>query len=187
MLNEQVTQNPKLRTLNSLSLCSMQRFLPIFIIFLFAGISLSAQKLDFLGMNGMYFDMKDTSLPGKTVMLDSTSIYKDTALYIRNNRCLTYYRKSETLQLTGFLASSIQYQFCDHKLAYVFVDISGEAEIEKTLKQLQLTFKKLSCKGKQLSECSQFDTNAKGIRIIINIDRKRQTMNFVLIPKAPAR
>ncbi len=165
----------------------MQRILPIFILFLLAGFSLPAQKLDFLGMTGMHFDMKDTSLPGKTVIMDSTSVYKDTALYIRNNRCLTYYREKETLQLTGFLASSVQYQFCDHRLVYVFVDISGEAEIEKTLKQLQLTFKKLGCKGKQLSECSQFDSSAKGIRIIINIDRKKQLMNFVLIPKTPAR
>jgi hypothetical protein len=165
----------------------MQRILPILVLFLLAGFSLQAQKLDFLGQNGVYFDRKDAEMNKKVVIMDSTSVYKDTALYIRNSRCLTYFRKEENLQLTGFNASSVQYQFCDKKLAYVFVDVTGENEIEKALKQLQLTFKKLGCKGKSLSECTQMDSSAKGMRIIINIDKKRQKMNFVLIPKAAAR
>jgi hypothetical protein len=165
----------------------MQRILPLLVLFLLAGSSLQAQKLDFLGLNGVYFDMKDAEMNKKVVIMDSTSVYKDTALYIRNSRCLTYFRKEENLQLTGFSASSVQYQFCDKKLAYVFVDVTGEKEIENALKQLQLTFKKLGCKGKPLSECTQMDSSAKGMRIIINIDKKRQKMNFVLIPKAAAR
>jgi hypothetical protein len=165
----------------------MPRILPFLFLFLLAGFSLPAQKLDFLGLNGIYFDMKDAEMEKKVVIMDSTSVYKDTALYIRNSRCLTYFRKTENFQLTGFTASSIQYQFCDKKLAYVFVDVVGEKEIEKALKQLQLTFKKLGCKGKPLSECTQIDSSAKGMRIIINIDKKQQKMNFVLIPKAAAR
>lgn len=163
------------------------RTLLIFVLFLLAGFSLPAQKLDFLGLAGIHFDMKDTEMDRKVVLMDSTSVYKDTALFIKNSRCLTYFRKGENLQLTGFQATSLQYQFCDHKLAYVFVDVVGEKEIEKTLAQLKLTFTKLGCKGKPLSECTQIDSYAKGMRIIINIDRKKQTMNFVLIPKAAAR
>ncbi|HET6991025.1 MAG TPA: hypothetical protein VFJ43_06860, partial [Bacteroidia bacterium] len=102
-------------------------------------------------------------------------------------RCLTYFRRTDTLQLPGFLASSIQYQFCDKELAYVFINVSGQKEIDKSLAELQKTFKKLGCKGKPLNECTQIDANAKGIRIIINIDRKKELMNFVLIPKAPAK
>lgn len=165
----------------------MPRILPTLLLFLLAGLSLSAQKLDFLGLPGISFEMKDSEMEKKVVIMDSTSVYRDTALYIRNSRCLTYFRKEENLKLAGFNASSIQYQFCDHKLAYVFVDIVGEKEIDKALAQLQLTFKKLGCKGKPLSECTQIDSSAKGMRIIINIDRKKQKMNFVLIPKAAAR
>ena len=165
----------------------MKRIIPFLVLFLLTAFTLPAQKLDFLGLTGIYFDMKDSELEKKVVLMDSTSVYKDTALFIRNSRCLTYFRRGENLQLTGFDATSVQYQFCDKKLAYVFVDVVGEKEIEKTLKQLQLTFKKLGCKGKPLSECTQIDSSAKGMRIIINIDRKKQKMNFVLIPKAAAR
>jgi hypothetical protein len=165
----------------------MQRILPCLLLFLCCGIFASAQKLDFLGLTGIHFSMKDSELEKKVVILDSTSVYKDTGLYVRNTRCLTYFRQNENLQLTGFTASSLQYEFCDHELAYVFVNVSGEKEIEKALAQLQLTFKKLGCKGKPLNECTQIDSSAKGMRIIINIDKKKQLMNFVLIPKAAAK
>jgi hypothetical protein len=165
----------------------MRRILPILFLFLLSGFYLSAQKLDFLGLTSIHFDMQDSALHNKVVMMDSTSVYKDTALYIRNSRCLTYFCKNGTLNLTGFTATSVQYQFCDNKLAYVFVDVAGEKEIEKALRQLQLTFKKLGCKGKSLTDCTQLDSSAKGMRIIVNIDKKKQTMNFVLIPKAAAR
>ena len=164
-----------------------KQFLPFFLfLFLVAG-NLHSQKLDFLGLKGIHFGMKSAELNNKVVILDSSSVYKDTAVYIRSNRCLTYFRKNETLQLSGFLASSIQYQFCDKELAYVFINVSGEKEIEKALAELKKTFKKLGCKGKQLNECTQIDSYAKGMRIIINIDRKKQLMNFVLIPKAAAK
>jgi hypothetical protein len=165
----------------------MSKVFPILFLFLVTGFVLPAQKLDFLGLPGIHFGMKDSEMDKKVVLMDSTSVYKDTALYIRNSRCLTYFRREENLQLTGFTSSSIQYQFCDKELAYVFVDVVGEKEIEKALKQLQLTFKKLGCKGKPLNECTQIDSSAKGMRIIINIDKKRQKMNFVLIPKAAAK
>ncbi|CAN5912899.1 hypothetical protein BH11BAC7_BH11BAC7_29250 [soil metagenome] len=165
----------------------MKRAFPIFLLFLLTAFSLPAQKLDFLGLTGIHFDMSDSEMDRKVVMMDSTSVYKDTAIFIKNSRCLTYFRQGENLQLTGFTATALQYQFCDHKLAYVFVDVIGEKEIDKTLAQLKLTFTKLGCRGKTLSECTQIDSYAKGMRIIINIDRKKQTMNFVLIPKAAAR
>ncbi len=162
-------------------------FFPFFLLLFLSAGNLHSQKLDFLGLTGIHFGMKAAEMTNKVVILDSTSVYKDTALYLRNNRCLTYFRNNDTLQLRGFLASSIQYQFCNKELAYVFINVSGEKEIEKTLAELQKTFKKLGCKGKPLKDCTQIDSYAKGIRIIINIDRKKQLMNFVLIPKAPAK
>lgn len=155
-------------------------------LFLLAG-NLPSQKLDFIGLKGIHFGMKSALLTDKIVILDSSSVYKDTALYIRNNRCLTYFRSTDTLQLIGFTAKSIQYQFCNNELAYVFIDVAGENEIEKSLAELKKTFKKLGCKDKPISQCTQMDCYAKGMRIIINVDRKKQVMNFVLIPKAPAK
>lgn len=40
----------------------------------------------------------------------------------------------------------------------------------------------MGCKGKPMVACTQIDTKSKGIRIIINIDPKSSSMNFVLIP-----
>ncbi|CAN5413984.1 hypothetical protein BH09BAC5_BH09BAC5_25840 [soil metagenome] len=164
-----------------------RKILVVFSIFLFVTPALQAQKLDFLGLKGYHFGMKDTEISDKVVVMDSTSIYKDTAVYIRNNRCLTYFRKHENFALNGFTATSLQYEFCDKELAYIFVTVNGEKEIEKSLNQLKVTFRKLGCKGKSLSECTQIDSSAKGMRIIINIDRKNQRMSFVLIPKAAAK
>ncbi len=157
------------------------------LLLLFTGFFLNAQKLDFLGLKGIHFNMSPNEVDNKVVVMDSSSVYKDTSLYIRNNRCLTYFRKDDNLQLIGFTASSIQYEFCDKHLAYVFVNVIGKSEVEKALKQLQLTFKKLGCKGKQLSDCTNIDSSAKGMRLIINMDEKHTKMNFVLIPKAAAK
>jgi hypothetical protein len=167
-------------------LMKFSRLTPILILFLTAG-NLLAQKLDFIGLNGIYFGMKSTELASKTIILDSTSIYKDTALYLRNTRCQSYFRKGENLQLTGFTASAIEYQFCDDELSYVFIHVKGEDEITKAVAQLQLTFHKLGCKGKDISKCTQMDSSAKGMRLIINIDHKKHLMDFVLIPKQNAK
>ncbi len=157
------------------------------IIFLFLSGNLLCQKLDFIGLTGISFGMKKAELPNKTVILDSTSSYKDTATYLRNTRCQNYFRKNENLQLAGFKASGIEYEFCDDELSYVFVHVQGNDEINKALTQLQLTFHKLGCKGKDISKCTQMDSSAKGMRLIINIDRKKQVMDFVLIPKQAAK
>jgi len=143
---------------------------------------MNAQKLDFLGMNNISFQMKANELKNKVAILDSTSIYKDTAQYIQSTRCVSYKVSTEKLQLNNFLCNSIQYQFCDKKLEYIFINVSGEIEIKKALNELNKRFKKMGCKGKPMVACTQIDTKSKGIRIIINIDPKSSSMNFVLIP-----
>jgi hypothetical protein len=141
-----------------------------------------AQSLDFLGLNNIHFGMKSSEMKGKVVIMDSTSVYKDTAVYLRNTRCHLYQRPAEKLDLRGFTASRIEYQFCDEKLSYVFIYVNGNAEIDKAVAELKKTFKNLGCKG-ELSGCDQMDASAKGIRCLVNIDRKTQRMNFVLITK----
>jgi len=126
--------------------------------------------------------MKANELKNKVAILDSTSIYKDTAQYIQSTRCVSYKVSTEKLQLNNFLCNSIQYQFCDKKLEYIFINVSGEVEIKKALNELNKRFKKMGCKGKPMVACTQIDTKSKGIRIIINIDPKSSSMNFVLIP-----
>ena len=147
-----------------------------------SALSMNAQKLDFLGMNNISFQMKANELKNKVAILDSTSIYKDTAQYIQSTRCVSYKVSTEKLQLNNFLCNSIQYQFCDKKLEYIFINVSGEIEIKKALNELNKRFKKMGCKGKPMVACTQIDTKSKGIRIIINIDPKSSSMNFVLIP-----
>ena len=147
-----------------------------------SALSMNAQKLDFLGMNNISFQMKANELKNKVAILDSTSIYKDTAQYIQSTRCVSYKVSTENLQLNNFLCHSIQYQFCDKKLKYIFINVSGEIEIKKALNELNKRFKKMGCKGKPMVACTQIDTKSKGIRIIINIDPKSSSMNFVLIP-----
>lgn len=147
-----------------------------------SALSMKAQKLDFLGMNNISFQMKANELKNKVAILDSTSIYKDTAQYIQSTRCVSYKVSTEKLQLNNFLCNSIQYQFCDKKLEYIFINVSGEVEIKKALNELNKRFKKMGCKGKPMVACTQIDTKSKGIRIIINIDPKSSSMNFVLIP-----
>lgn len=147
-----------------------------------SALSMNAQKLDFLGMNNISFQMKANELKNKVAILDSTSIYKDTAQYIQSTRCVSYKVSTEKLQLNNFLCNSIQYQFCDKKLEYIFINVSGEVEIKKALNELNKRFKKMGCKGKPMVACTQIDTKSKGIRIIINIDPKSSSMNFVLIP-----
>ena len=147
-----------------------------------SALSMNAQKLDFLGMNNISFQMKANELKNKVAILASTSIYKDTAQYIQSTRCVSYKVSTEKLQLNNFLCNSIQYQFCDKKLEYIFINVSGEIEIKKALNELNKRFKKMGCKGKPMVACTQIDTKSKGIRIIINIDPKSSSMNFVLIP-----
>lgn len=164
----------------------MRTLLLLFFLGLSA-LTLRAQQLDFIGLKGVYFGMKSSDMADKTVILDSTSSYKDTATYLRNTRCKMYFRNNENLSLSGFTASRVEYEFCDNELGYVFVYVKGNAEIDKAIAELQKTFKKLGCKGRPLSQCTLMDASAKGMRVIVNIDRKKQEMNFVLIPKKAAR
>lgn len=157
----------------------------IMLLFLLAAPGfLRSQSLEFLGLKGVSFGMNSKDLSGKTVILDSTSSYKDTATYLRNTRCQLFFRKNENLALKGFNASRVEYEFCDKSLTYVFVYVKGQSEIDKAIAELKKTFPKLGCKGN--AECSQMDSAAKGMRIIVNIDRKTQQMNFVLIAKKQA-
>ena len=156
-----------------------------FLLFFLAATGLlRAQSLDFLGLSGISFGMNSKDLPNKTVILDSTSAYKDTATYLRNTRCQLFFRKNENLALKNFTASRIEYEFCDHSLTYLFVYVKGQTEIDKAITELKKTFPKLGCKGN--AECSQMDSAAKGMRIIVNIDRKTQEMSLVLIAKKQA-
>ena len=131
--------------------------------------------------------MSKSEMTDKTVILDSSSAYKDTATYLRNTRCQNYFRKTQDLQLTGFKASGVEYEFCDGELSYVFIHVSGETEIMNALKTLKLTFKNLGCKGKAIEQCTQMDSSAKGMRLIVNVDHKKQIMDLVLIPKQAAK
>lgn len=158
----------------------------IFFLLLFTG-NAYGQSLDFIGLKGISFGMKAADMTDKTIILDSTSAYKDTATYIRNTRCLNFFRSTENLQLSNFTASGIEYEFCDGELAYVFIHVKGQADIEHALTELQKKFHKLGCKGKPLNQCTQLDSSAQGMRVIVNIDHKQQTMDFVLIPKKAAK
>lgn len=154
----------------------------LLLLFLSAGL-LQAQSLEFLGLKGVHFGMKSAEMKDKVVILDSTSAYKDTLTYMRNTRCQIYFRPAQELQLKGFKATRIEYEFCDGALGYVFVYVSGKDEIDRALATLKGTFPKLGCKGKPIGDCTQMDSATKRMRLIINIDKKKQEMSFVLIQK----
>jgi hypothetical protein len=165
----------------------MQRLFFISVLsFLFLSLESSAQSLDFLGISDVHFGMKVSEMTNKTLLIDSTSAYKDTATYLRNSRCHTYSRKAENLKLPGFTASRIEYQFCDGQLVYVFVYVKGKTEIERSLNELKKTFPKLGCKGKKLLDCPQLDASSKGMRVIVNTNLAKEEMSFVLISKRKA-
>ncbi len=163
----------------------MRRSLVVFLILLSCG--LSAQKLDHLGLNGIRFGMKLSELIAPQLMLDTSSAYADTALYLRNTRCHMYYSKAQNLKLDGYSASRVEYEFCDSTLSYVFVYVSGKTEIANALASLKLDFPKMSC-GKKvpLGTCSLIDTTYDGVRMILHIDQATNEMSYVLIPRKKA-
>ncbi len=161
----------------------MRNTLSILLLLLLPAGLLQAQSLEFLGMKGVHFGMKSAEMSDKVVILDSTSVYKDTLTYLRNTRCQMYFRPAQDLQLKGFKATRIEYEFCDGALGYVFVYVSGKDEIDRALATLKATFPKLGCKGKPIGDCTQMDSSTKRMRLIINIDKKKQEMSFVLIQK----
>lgn len=147
----------------------------------------SAQQLDFLGLNGIHFGMKIKELPAPQLQLDSSSSYSDTALYLRSTRCQMYYSKTQNLQLSGFNAAKVEYEFCDSSLSYVFVYVNGKEEIDRALATLKVNFPKMSCgKNVPLGTCSLIDTSNRHVRMILRINQATQEMNFVIIPKRAA-
>lgn len=159
----------------------------LFAVLFFITISVSAQKLDFLGLNGVHFGMKIKELSAPQLMLDTSSSYTDTALYLKNTRCQMYYSKTQNLQLAGFVASKVEYEFCDSVLSYVFVNVIGQAEIDKALATLKIHFPKMGCgKNVPLNTCSLIDTRKGNIRMILRINQATKEMSFVLIPKRAA-
>lgn len=166
----------------------MKNFLSLS-FFLLVLISASpAQSLDFLGLNGISYGMKLETLSGRKLLMDTSSSYTDTALYLKNTRCQMYYRPEENLKLNGFTAKRIEYEFCDNELGYVFVYVSGKTEISNALAALKISFPKLSCgKNVPLGTCSLIDTHNRHLRLIVRIDQTTNEMNFVLIPTKAAR
>jgi hypothetical protein len=143
---------------------------------------LQAQSLDFLGLSGIRFGMTEAQLSNKVLLMDSTSSYKDTAFYLKSTRCHIYRRSSENLQLTGFTASRIEYEFCDNKLVYVFVQVAGKPQIDAALKTLQLRFPKIGCgKKTPLTNCARFDSSRRKLRVIGANDSSKQRLELVLI------
>lgn len=131
--------------------------------------------------------MKIRELIAPQLMLDTSSSYKDTALYLNNTRCQMYYSKAQNLKLDGYTASKVEYEFCDSTLSYVFVYVSGKTEIANALAALKIDFPRMSCgKNVPLGTCTLIDTKRGGVRLILRIDQTKNEMNFVLIPKKKA-
>jgi hypothetical protein len=163
----------------------MKRSLVVLLFLLSCG--LSAQKLDHLGLTGVHFGMKINELSAPQLMLDTSSSYKDTALYLRNTRCHMYYSKTQNLKLDGYTATKVEYEFCDSTLSYVFVYVSGKTEIANALAALKIDFPRMSCgKNVPLGTCTLIDTKRSGVRMILSINQTTNEMNFVLIPKKKA-
>lgn len=145
---------------------------------IFTTVLVFGQDLRFLGIEGVYFGMPETELKDKVVIMDTTSSYKDTAFYLRSTSCHIYRRLNEKLSLNGFTASSLEFEFCDGKLAYVFVTVNGSVQTEAALRTLKQRFPKLNCKSQP---CTNYDSKAKKLRIIAQNNMTKQELSFVLI------
>lgn len=143
-----------------------------------------AQNLSFLGLNEIRFGMHENSMPGKVIVRDTTSSYSDSSVYLRTSSCHLYRRANEKLDLQGFKASGIEYEFCNEKLSYVFIRVTGSADIDKAIASLQTYFPKFNCgKKTPIGSCKLVDTHHKKLRTIVSIDRTKQEMNIVLIAR----
>lgn len=166
----------------------MRKSAVLLLFLLFAAISVGAQSLDFLGLPAVSFGMKLKNLPDNRLIMDTSSSYSDTALYLKTTRCQMYYQQNQNLQLKGFTASRIEYEFCDSTLGYVFVYVSGKDNISNALNSLKTTFPKMSCgRNVPLGTCSLIDTHNGKMRMIVHIDQVKNEMNFVIIPRHAAR
>lgn len=157
------------------------------VFFFLIGTFASAQSLEFIGLPEIQFGMRLNTLNDRQLLLDTSSSYTDTALYLKSTRCQMYYRKTEKLQLKGFNASHIEYEFCDSLLAYVFLYVSGKENISNALATLKISFPKMNCgKNVPLGTCTLIDTKNRNLRMIIRIDHAKSEMNLVLIPRKSA-
>jgi hypothetical protein len=157
---------------------------PLIAVLLFLSLSAWSQNLDFLGMPDVRFGMKINELAAPQLLLDTSSSYTDTALYLRNTRCQMYYSKTQDHQLKGFAASKIEYEFCDSALGYVFVYVNGKAAIDSALVTLKKEFPRLGCKNSdQLNQCGLLDAQNSKMRVIVRINQTTSEMSFVLIPR----
>ncbi len=135
-------------------------------------------------MPGVHFGMKIKELAAPQLLLDTSSSYTDTALYLRNTRCQMYYSKTQNLKLNGFTANKIEYEFCDSALGYVFVYVNGKTSIDSALQTLKKEFPRLGCKNKgPLSQCALLDAQNSRMRVIVRINQTTNEMSFVLIPR----
>lgn len=160
---------------------------PLIAFLLVISLSASAQQLDFLGLTGIKFGMKISELPAPQLMLDTSSVYPDTALYLANTRCQMYFSKTQNLKLDGFSATHVEYEFCDSTLGYVFIYVSGKEEIANALAALKIDFPKMSCgKNVPLGTCTLIDVTNRNVRMILRIDQATSRMNLVIIPKKSA-
>jgi hypothetical protein len=156
----------------------------LFIILFFFSAKANAQNLSFLGLSNIQFGMSESSLKDKILVPDSTSAYTDTAVYLKTTNCHVYYCPHEKLELSGFRAARIEYEFCGGKLAYVFIRVNSSSEIEKALSVFQREFKNLSCgKKTPLNTCTLLDAKHKKLRTIISMNQYSQEMNIVLIAR----
>jgi len=142
--------------------------------------ALSAQKLVFLGLPEIEFGMHVDSLKDRVVVMDTTTSYKDTAAFIRSTRCVIWFKPGQQLQLNGFIASRIEYEFCDKRLHYVFVRIRGKEEIAKAVATLKTEFTKADCWP---IECQALDTSSKKFRLIASLEKGGEELSLVVIPK----
>jgi hypothetical protein len=157
----------------------MTHRISLLLFLLLLSVSSAAQDLGFLGIQGVRFGMPEAELKNKLLQIDSSSSYaSDTAFYLKVTTCHVYRRSNEKLQLNGFTASHIEFEFCDGKLVYVFVTVNGELQTEAALRVLKQRFPKLSC---NTNSCMSYDTRSKKLRLIANHNLQRKELSFVLI------
>jgi len=164
----------------------MLRFLLSVVLCVFALTGYSQQILDSLGISGIRFGMSEQELKNAVIILDTSSAYKDTAVYIRNTTCHSYFRTNERLQLKGFPASHIEYRFCDGNLAFIFIDVKGTQHVRDALIRLGKLYPKLQQQLSKNPALTAFDLTRNNVRMIGSINASRDQLSFVLISKRTA-
>lgn len=164
----------------------MMRFLPLLLLCTFAGYGYSQQIVDSLGISGIRFGMSEQELKHAVIILDTSSAYKDTAVYVRNTSCHNYFRSNEILQLKGFTAEHIEYRFCEGKLAFIFIDVNGTQHVRDALLRLGKLYPKLQQQLSKNPTLTAFDVTKNNVRMIGTVNAARDELSFVLISKKTA-